>query len=209
LFLEHGLVQEFADIFTLKKGDIEILPRMGEKSAENIVAAIEKSKHVELWRLLFSLSIPQVGEETARDLAKLCKEDIDTLRYMSQEELEQVEGIGGVVAYNIHTWFTEEKNIHTLKAILSKVHIKKAASKDRAVQMFTDKTFVLTGALPTLSRDQAADMIREYGGEVSSSVSSKTSFVLAGEKAGSKLAEARKLHITILSEEEFLQMIRQ
>ena len=209
LFLEYGLIQEYADIFTLKKGDIEILPRMGDKSASNIIESIEKARHVQLWRLIFALSIPQVGEETARDIAKLCKGDIRYLQNMSTEELESVSGIGKVVADNIYIWFREKKNLHTLNAVLDHVEvlIESEPEKSHIQQIFKGKIFVLTGTLPTLSRDEAGEMIRARGGDVSSSVSTKTSFVLAGEKAGSKLAEAHKHNVQIITEEEFLKML--
>lgn len=210
LFLEYGLIQEYADIFTLKKGDIQILPRMGEKSADNILAAIEKAKHVQLWRFIFSMSIPAVGEETARDLAKLCGGDICVLQKMSTEELERVNGIGNVVAQNICVWFKDVKNMHTLDSVLKVIVIAVDSTVSQASELhvFLGKTFVLTGTLPTLSRDEAGDMIRAQGGEVSSSVSSKTSFLLAGEKAGSKLAEAKKLGVKVIGQEEFLKMMK-
>jgi DNA ligase (NAD+) len=209
LFLEHSLIQEYADIFTLKKGDIEILPRMGEKSAENIVNAIEKSKHVQLWRLIFSLSIPQVGEETARDLARLCQGDIRVLQTMSTEELAQVDGIGEVVAEHIYAWFRDARHLHTLESMLEVITIipDSVVSKKLQSDIFSGKVFVLTGTLPTLSRDEAADMIRSRGGDVSSSVSSKTSYVLAGEKAGSKLMEAERLGVRVIDQEKFLKML--
>ncbi|MES2986239.1 MAG: NAD-dependent DNA ligase LigA [Patescibacteria group bacterium] len=205
LFLEHGLIQGYEDIFTLKKGDIEILPRMGEKSADNIIAAIEKAKQVPLWRLIFALSIPQVGEETARDLAKIVNEDISKLRTIKKEELEAINGIGNVVAEHVYAWFHDEKHLHALDRLLPHLQIMGAK---KAGGVFKGKTFVLTGTLPTLSRDEAGNMIRERGGDVSSSVSSKTSFVLAGEKAGSKLADAEKLGVAILNEGEFMHMLQ-
>lgn len=208
LFLEHGLIQEYADIFTLKKGDIEILPRMGEKSAENIIQAIETSKRVELWRVIFSLSIPQVGEETARDLAKLCQGDIEKLQHMTTEELEGVEGIGSVVGKHVYQWFRNTTHIHTLESLKKHIHIERAHKQDAYTQQYAGKTFVLTGTLTTLSRDQASDMIRSHGGEVSSGVSSKTDYVVAGEKAGSKLTQAEKLGVSVLDEKTFLQMMK-
>jgi DNA ligase (NAD+) len=209
LFLEAGLIQSYADIFTLKKGDIEILPRMGDLSATNIIDAIEKARYVQLWRLIFALSIPQVGEETARDLSRVSGSKIDVLKQMSLSDLIQISGIGEVVAKNIYTWFRDEKHIHILDDLLKHVHItdELTPESDAISHAFSGKTFVLTGTLPTLSRDDASDMIRARGGSVSSSVSSKTDFLLAGEKAGSKYTEAKKLGVEIISEEQFLQMI--
>lgn len=209
LFLEAGLIQEYADVFTLKKGDIEILPRMGSLSATNIIDAIEKSRHVQLWRLLFALSIPQVGEETARDLARIGDGKIDVIRNMPLSNLLHIHGIGEVVAQNIYTWFKDEKNIQALDKLLAYLDIvdESVARGDSVQQMFAGKVFVLTGTLPTLSRDVASDMIRVRGGSVSGSVSSKTDFLLAGEKAGSKHAEAVKFGVEIISEEQFLKMV--
>ena len=128
---------------------------------------------------------------------------------MSTEELESVSGIGKVVADNIYIWFREKKNLHTLNAVLDHVEvlIESEPEKSHIQQIFKGKIFVLTGTLPTLSRDEAGEMIRARGGDVSSSVSTKTSFVLAGEKAGSKLAEAHKHNVQIITEEEFLKML--
>lgn len=213
LFLEHELISSYADIFTLEKGDIEILPRMGEKSATNIVDSIEKAKYVDLYRLIFSLSIPQVGEETARDLAKECKGDLNKLRKMSYEELASVYGIGDVVAQNIYNWFREEKHTAELDEILKHVEIKKYVAKGVTAKAesspFAGKTVVLTGTLSSIGRDEAGDMVRDKGGNVSSSVSSKTDFVVAGEEAGSKLTKAEELGVRVLNEDEFLKMIKQ
>lgn len=211
LFMEHGLITNYEDIFTLTKGDIEILPRMGEKSANNIIASIEKARHVPLWRFIFALSIPQVGEETARDLARMCDGDIRKLQKLDIPKLQSVDGIGDVVAEHIYTWFRNEKNAEMIHRLLGRVEIESLKSvntvEHKGSDVFVGKTFVLTGTLPTLSRDDAGEMIRAHGGDVSSSVSSKTSYVLAGEKAGSKLADALRLGVTVLDEETFLKMI--
>lgn len=204
LFLEYGLITGYQDIFTLKKGDIDILPRMGDKSSEKVIAAIEKASHVDLWRFIFSLSIPQVGEETARDLSRISHNSIENVQNMSLEELQSIPGIGKVVGENIYTWFKSEKNKAIVRELLVHVHI---TSESKAKSILEGKTFVLTGTLPTLSRDEAGDLIRANGGDVSSSVSSKTSYVLAGEKAGSKLADAERLGVPILDESSFKKLI--
>lgn len=210
LFLEYGLIQTYVDIFTLKKGDIEILPRMGDKSAANIVQAIDKARRVPLWRFIFALSIPQVGEETARDLARVCQDDITKLMHMTKSELQQIYGIGDIVAQHVYAWFKESVHLKNVKTILDHVEIIQESVKtgDSKAQIFKGKIFVLTGTLPTLSRDEAGEMIRMYGGDVSSSVSSKTSYVLAGEKAGSKLSQAEKLNVPVIDEDAFLQMLK-
>lgn len=210
LFLEHDLISSYSDIFTLEKGDIEILPRMGEKSAVNIVESIEKARHVDLYRLIFSLSIPQVGEETARDLAKECKGDLSKLRKMTYEELASVYGIGEVVAQNIFDWFRDEKHTAELDEILKYIEINKMTVKATSAgsSLFAGKTVVLTGTLSSMSRDEAGDIIRQKGGNVSSSVSSKTDYVVAGEEAGSKLTKAEELGVKVLDEQAFLRMIK-
>ncbi len=210
LFLEHGLIQKYVDIFTLTKGDIEILPRMGDKSAANIIESIEKAKKVELWRLIFSLSIPQVGEETARDLAKLCKGDIYMLARMTTADFEQVDGIGEVVGVHLVNWFAEPKHMTVLQELLAHITLVFTQS-DAQVETegrFTGKTFVLTGTLQMMSRDEASDRIRDLGGSVSGSVSSKTDYIVAGEKAGSKLREGEKLGVKIIDEQEFVHMLK-
>lgn len=209
LFMEYGFITTYEDIFTLKKGDIEVLPRMGAKSADNILSSIEKARHVPLWRLIFALSIPQVGEETARDLAHVCDGDIQKLSNMEIAELQNVDGIGNVVAEHVYTWFRNKKNTHMVEQLLKHIDvvIERRKTDDMEGGVLAGKTFVLTGTLPTLSRDEAGELVRTHGGDVSSSVSHKTSFVLAGEKAGSKLADAERFGIRVLSEEEFLGMI--
>lgn len=211
LFLEHELISSYSDIFTLEKGDIEILPRMGEKSAANIVESIDKAKHVDLYRLIFSLSIPQVGEETARDLTAACGGNLDVLRKMTVSELGAIYGVGSVVAEHVYKWFRDEKHAAELDEILKYIEIKKYSPKAVSATTpspFAGKTVVLTGTLASLGRDEAGDMIRERGGNVSSSVSSKTDFVVAGEEAGSKLAKAEELGVKVLDENQFLKMIK-
>lgn len=210
LFMEYGLITTYADIFTLKKGDIEVLPRMGEKSADNILESIEKARKVPLWRLLFGLSIPQVGEETARDIAKACHEDIEVLQKMTLQEFRGVYGVGEVVAEHIYAWFRNKEHIHLLNELLEKIQVQKPTKStlgESVNHVFANKTFVLTGTLTSFSRDEAAEMIRVRGGDVSGSVSSKTDFVLAGESAGSKLSKATELGVRVLSEEEFKEML--
>ncbi len=210
LFLDNGLITTYADIFTLKKGDIEVLPRMGEKSAINIIEAIEKSKKVDCARLIFALSIPQVGEETARDLSKVVDGDMGRLRNMSVDELAQVYGIGDVVAQNVYDWFRDKKHIKELDDILEQVEVvrsKETANIGTLTGPFVGKTVVLTGTLTSMGRDEAGELLRSLGAKVSSSVSSKTDFVIAGAEAGSKLEQAEKLGVRVLGEDEFLSMV--
>ncbi len=207
LFMEHDLITDFIDIFTLTKGDIETLPRMGEKSADNIIKSIEKAKTTDMYRLLFALSIPQVGEETARDVAKVSDYDFKKLKKMSLEDFENIYGIGKVVGQNLYDWFQDEKNIVLLNKLLEIITIKKSKAIVVANSFFKDKSVVLTGSLTKYSRDEAGEIIRKLGGNIVSSVSKNTDFVVAGESAGSKLDKAEALGVRVLSEEEFLMVI--
>ncbi len=207
LFMDHDLIVDFIDIFTLTKGDIETLPRMGDKSANNIINSIEKAKNTDMYRLLFALSIPQVGEETARDVAKVCDYDFEKLRKMSLQDFENIYGIGKVVAQNLHDWFQDEKNINLLNKLLEFMTIKKTNTKVIENSFFKDKNVVLTGSLEKYSRDEVGDIIRKLGGNIVSSVSKNTDFVVVGEGAGSKLNKAESLGVNILNEEEFLSKI--
>jgi len=211
-FLEQGLISIASDIFTLKKGDLLALPRFAEKSVDNILSAIEKAREVTLPRFIISLSIPQVGEETAYDFAKHFG-TIEKLMQAQVSELQSMYGVGEVVAQSLVIWFGDEQNKKMVADLLKQVKIlseKKApvfvsgANKNSAI---VGKTFVFTGTMTSLDRDTAKDMIRALGGEVSSSVSKETDFVVAGESAGSKLEKAESLGVQILSEEEFLKMV--
>lgn len=204
--MDNNLVSSYEDFFTLKKGDILNLPRFAEKSVDNLIEAIDKSKKITLARFLISLSIPQVGEETANDIANHFK-DIRKIQNASFEDLEQIDGVGRVVAQSVRDWFADTDNIHSLNNLLRCVTIKKVEAPVRAVSDILGKTFVITGSLKHLTRDEAKEKIRKAGGKVSSSVSSKTDFVVAGEEAGSKLDKAKKFGVRIINEEEFLKFI--
>ncbi len=207
LFMEHDLITDCIDIFTLTKGDIETLPRMGEKSADNIIKSIEKAKTTDMYRLLFALSIPQVGEETARDVAKVADYDFMKLKKMCLQDFENIYGIGKVVAKNLYDWFQDEKNIILLDTLLECITIKKSKTVVIANSFFKDKNVVLTGTLTKYSRDEAGEIVRKLGGNIVSSVSKNTDFVVAGESAGSKLDKAEALGVRVLSEEEFVKFI--
>ena len=205
VLLEEGLVNSYDDIFTLEKGDLLVLPRFAEKSVDNLLESIEKSKRVTLPRLIIGLSIPQVGEETAYDLADKFG-SLDALRQASQEDLENIEGVGNIVAEAIVEWFDDEKNKALLKQLLQ--HVEAIAEDAHEISgEFSGKSFVLTGTLSGLTRDEAKEEIRVRGGEISSSVSNKTSFVVAGESPGSKYDKAQELGVSVLSEKDFLNLI--
>ena len=203
------IISNFDDIFTIKKGDLTTLPRFGEKSIENLLQAIDKAKDVTLARFIIGLSISQVGEETARDLAEHFK-TAENFEKAILEELEKLSGIGPIIALSITEWFKNKENKKLYERLLKQVRIKTPhfAKATRGKQVFKGLVFVLTGTLPTLSRDEADEMIREAGGKISSSVSKNINYVLAGEEAGEKLEKAQELGIKIISEEEFLGMLR-
>jgi len=206
MLLDNKLVAEYSDLFTLKVGDLAILPRFGEKSANNLCKAIEERRTVELPNFIVGLSIDNVGTETAEDLAKIFG-TIEKISKASLKEFNDIFGIGGVVAQSIFDWFRNKDNRHLLEKLLKQVKVK--PFKNKVVQsVIFGKSFVLTGSLPTLSREEAEKLIKKYGGKVMSSVSIKTDYVLVGENPGSKHTKAQELGVTILSEANFLKLIK-
>lgn len=202
---EEGLITDVADLFTLEESDLSGLERFGDKSALNIISSIEKHKKVLFWRFIYALGILHVGEQTARDLANHF-EILNKFLNAKLEDIESIENIGPVVAKSIFEFLNEKQNkIFIEKLIANGVKIEKSQINKEGV--FFGKVFVLTGTLPTLSRDDAKKKIIENGGKVSGSVSTKTDFVLAGDNAGSKYNEAKKLGVQILTEDEFLKML--
>jgi DNA ligase (NAD+) len=206
LLLEEGLITTFDDIFTLKKGDLLNLPRFAEKSVDNLLAAIEKGRDVELARLLFALSIDQVGEETARDLAEHFG-SLEAIERASLDELIAIDGVGEVVAASLRRWFDTKTNQELLQRLKKQVRIINPAPRVKSTLPLAGKIFVLTGSLATLTRDEAAAAIRRLGGKVTSSVSQKTDYLVAGEDPGSKYEKATDLGVTILDEQKFIKMV--
>jgi len=206
LLLEAGLISSFDDIFTLKKGDLLNLPRFAEKSADNVIMSVDAARKVTLPRLLASLSIPQVGEETAYDIAKHFK-SIDKITDASYEEFESIYGVGPKVAESLAVWFKDQNNRTLVRNLLKQIEIIEDAAVSGGSKKLEGKSFVFTGSLPTLERETAQKMVRDNGGDVSSSVSQKTSYVVSGDAAGSKLDRARELGVPIISEADFLKMI--
>jgi DNA ligase (NAD+) len=204
-FLEHGLISSLPDIFELEKDEILELPRFAELSAENIVKAVEAAKKTTLPRLIISLSIDHVGEETAYLLADHFK-TMEKLRVAAKEDLEKINGVGPVVAQSLAEWFSSKANAKILDRLLSHVKVEKAAPVASAAPL-SGLTFVLTGTLSSLERTAAESKIRSLGGKISSSISKKISYLVAGAEPGSKLAKARELGVKVLSEQEFLKMI--
>ena len=206
-FLEHGLIRDAADLFALRRENIAQLERFGETSAANLVGAITAKKIIPLARFLYALGIPQVGEETAMDLARYFG-SLEKVRDASLEELAQVRDIGSVVAHSIRAWFGTERNQRVLTRLANAgVHIT-AERASRRAEALSGKTFVLTGGLGTMTRDEAKAHIRERGGNVSESVSRRTDYVVVGSDPGSKAEHAQRLGVTTLSEQEFTHLIR-
>ena len=204
-FHDIGLITDIASLYRLRKEDIEGLDGFGEKSADNIIASINTSRNVPFHRFLYSLGIRHVGETTAKDIAKHFT-TIEALHAASYEELSQVDGVGEKVAESIISFFNDKSSKLLLRGLLKEVTILKEISK-KGKGLLTGFTFVITGTLPTLSRDEAKDLIESHGGKVSSSVSAKTSYLLTGENAGSKLTDATKLNVRIISEEDIKNML--
>lgn len=204
--VNEGLVKSPADLYRLKIDDVSNLERMAEKSANNLISAVEKSKENELYRLVFALGIRNIGLKAAK---LLCENfpTIDDIMNAKAVDFETIDGFGKVMALSIENYFAldgTKELISDLKSLGLKM--KSSASKSSG-GIFSGKTFVLTGTLPTMKRSEASKIIEENGGKTSSSVSKKTSYVLAGEEAGSKLTKAQSLGITIITEDEFKAML--
>ncbi|MBP3448660.1 MAG: NAD-dependent DNA ligase LigA [Clostridia bacterium] len=205
LLLDHGLIQKVSDIYTLTAENIASLERMGKKSAENLLSAIEASKSRELDRLIYALGIRQIGKKAGKILAKNFK-TMTAVMDAAVEEFTSIFEIGEISGKSVVDFFSLESNRQLIEELAN--HGVNMEYTDTGVsEIFLNKTFVLTGTLPTMSRSEASKLIEDNGGKVSSSVSKKTDYVLAGEEAGSKLKKAQDLGITILSEEEFLGML--
>ncbi len=205
--VDKAVIQDAADLFTLDIPTLASLDRMAEKSAANLVAECEKAKDTTLARFLYALGIRHVGETTARTLAEHFG-SLQAIIGASEEQLLQVEDIGETVAASIKAFFADEHSMTLVNRLLANgVHWQEGEGK-KQVQVLAGKRFVLTGTLPSLTRDEASELILSLGGKVSSAVSKKTDYVLAGSEAGSKLEKAQSLGIAILSEEDFLTMLK-
>jgi len=201
---DEGLVSDASDLFTLEKADLSGLERFGEKSADNIISSIQSHKKITLWRFIYALGIIHVGEQTAQDLANHFG-SLTKLSKASVSDINNIENIGPVVSQSIFEYFRNKSNLGFMDKLFENgvnAYHEKAKSKK-----LTGKSFVLTGTLSFMSREDAKKKIIENGGTVASSVSSNTSYVVAGDKPGSKYNDAKKLGIKILSEQEFLKML--
>ena len=200
-----GLVKTPGDLYFLKEEDVAQLERMGKKSAENLMAAIQRSKEQDLSRLIYAFGIRQVGQKAGKVLAARFG-TLEALENATLEELTAVDDIGEITARSVLEWMASPQSRH-LMARLREAGVNTAAAEKGEDQRFAGMTFVLTGALERLTREEAAAMIEDRGGKAASSVSKKTTYVVAGEAAGSKLRKAQELGVPVLSEEEFFRLM--
>jgi DNA ligase (NAD+) len=205
--MDNNLVSDPADLFELKEGDLLPLERFAQKSAENLIEAIGAKKEITLARFVYALGIRNVGEETALDLAKHFS-SLGRIKEAKFPELEKIQDVGPIVAQSIYQWFREKRNIEFLEKLKkANIRISLPVKVSSAKQKLRDKTFVLTGGLERMTRDEAKEKIRELGGDISESVSKETDFVIVGSEPGSKFQKAKKLGIKILNEKQFLALI--
>ncbi|MDB6129582.1 MAG: ligA [Verrucomicrobiales bacterium] len=208
--VQHGVVKDVSDLYSLTMERLLTLERMGEKSARNFLEGVELSKGRDLWRLLFGLGIFHVGAGGAKSLGRNFAH-LDDLSASSVEQLNEIDDVGAIIAQSLHAWFRVERNQQLIERLRNAgLNFKSALYKERALVAtgpLSGKTVVLTGTLPTLTREQATERIEAAGGKVSGSVSKKTDYVLAGEEAGSKLEKAQKLGVHILNESQFLSLL--
>lgn len=205
--VDEGLIETFADLYELEAKQLVPLDRMAEKSAQNLIDAIEKSKSQPFERVLFGLGIRFVGEKVAGDLAAHFR-SVDRLMQAGTEELTSVDSIGPRIAESVELFFSNEENKAVIERLRNYGLQMEQEEKKSVSEKLDGKTFVLTGTLPGLKRDEAEKIIEENGGRTSGSVSRKTDYVLAGESAGSKLDKAKKLNIKIIDEEQFFNLLK-
>jgi len=205
LLIKNGKIEGIADLYTLKVEDIEGLERMGRKSAENLVSAIEASKNRGLERLLYALGVRQVGEVAAEEIAARMR-TLDACIVATKEDFTAISDIGDITAGELVDFFSDESTVMLCER-LKELGLKTDATAEEKLDTLEGLTFVLTGTLPTMTRDEAAALIKKNGGKVSGSVSKKTSYVVAGEEAGSKLTKAKELGVPIIDEDGLKAMI--
>mgnify|MGYP004607888469 FL=1 len=203
--VKNGMVKTVADIYSLKAEQLEKMERLGEKSAQNLIEAVNRSKENDLSRLLFALGIRHVGQKAGKLLAQRFG-SMDALMKAQQEEISAIEGFGGIMAESTAAFLAQPETKHLIEA-LKAAGVNMLSHSEVQDLRFVGKTFVLTGTLPTYSRKEASEIIERFGGKVSSSVSKKTAYVLAGEEAGSKLDKAQALGVPVITEAEFIKML--
>jgi len=207
LLIERNLIKSSADLYYLKKEDLLNLPKFKEKAASNLLNAIEKSKENDLSNLLFALGIMHCGQRASKILADFYK-DIDNIIKASPFEMMTLNEIGEKIAYSVANYFSQKQNIELIEKLKAAGVNTKSKAQDVSDKRFENMTFVLTGALSNFTRDEATKIIESFGGKVSSIVSKKTTYLLCGKEAGSKLDKAKDLGVTIIDEETFLNMIK-
>jgi DNA ligase (NAD+) len=204
--VDAGLVKNFADIYTLTKDDLIQLERMADKSAQNVVDSIEASKTRPLWRFIAGLGIRHIGGQTAQILAEQFG-SLDALMKANLADFDEVEQIGPKIAESVYEYFQDEKNLLIIRELLS-AGVKPTHQQMQKSDKFAGKSIVITGTLESMTRQQAEQAVKQAGGKVSSSVSKKTDFVLAGENPGSKLLKAQELGIEIINEDQFMKRLQ-
>jgi DNA ligase (NAD+) len=204
-FKDEGLISDAADLFTLTEGDINTLERFGEKSAENIIRSIQDHKKISLGRFIYALGINNVGEQTSEDLAEYFG-SLPKLMAATESEINAVENIGPIVSKSVADWFAHKENKRFVNKLLSN-GVQIIAQPKKQPGKLTGKTFVITGTLETMSREEAKQKIKRLGGKVAESVSKKTDYVVVGEDPGSKYDKAQALGIEILNEQKLLKLI--
>lgn len=203
--VKENLVQNAYDLFHLDREKVAALDRMGDKSADNLLAAIEKARDADLYRVIFALGIRHIGQKAAKLLAERFG-TMEAILAASAEDMAAIDGFGGIMAETAAQFFALPQSRHFIEQ-LAAAGVNMTCKTERADARFAGMTFVLTGTLPTLKRDEASAIIEKFGGKTAGSVSKKTSVVLAGEDAGSKLTKAQQLGVRIIGEDEFRQMI--
>lgn len=204
--VERGLVRRIPDLYRLDVATVEGLDKFARKAADNLIRAIDDSRQRELWRLLHGLGIPNIGAQSAKDLARHFG-SLDAIRAAGEGALTAIDGVGAVVAQSILTFFNEPHNAAMVDALVAAGLRTEDERREATVAAVAGKTFVITGTLPDLSRDEARSRIENAGGKVAGSVSRKTDFVVAGESAGSKLEKARTLGVAVIDQQQLLAMI--
>ena len=204
--LQKGWVSSPADLYTLEAGNLSKLDRFGKKSAENLLASLEKSKGNDLYRLVFALGIPHIGAKAAQTLCQAFP-TMEALEAAGEEQVAEIPGFGGIMAREVAAFFARQSARDLVERLTELGLNMTAHKKEEASQKLSGATFVLTGTLPTMSRKEASQLIESHGGKVSSSVSKKTSYVLAGEEAGSKLEKANALGVPVVTEAQLLAML--
>lgn len=205
--IDKGLIKTISDLYTLELEDIASLKKNGKKFAQNLIDAINESKNNDLFKLITALGIRHVGSKLAKTLAKKYK-SMDNLMNASFEELSMQDDVGEITANSIYEFFNQEQTIDLIEKLKKSGVNMESLDQGSSDNRFEGMTFVLTGALEEFTRDQASEIIEKFGGKTSGSVSKKTTYVLAGEDAGSKLTKAQSLGVAVISEADFKEMIK-